>query len=58
MSPPDDTQGKCLKINQMKIKEVFKEEMNKSVKEIQENGNNYTKGLNPLKKAKKIQTNS
>jgi hypothetical protein len=42
----------------MKIKEVFKEEMNKSVKEIQENGNNYTKGLNPLKKAKKIQTNS
>ena len=40
----------------MKMTEVLKEKMNKLLKEIQENTNNWRKGINPLKKIKKIQT--
>lgn len=41
-----------LKTNFMKMVELHKEEMKKSLKEIQENTNNWRIWINPLKKAK------
>lgn len=50
-----DVQEKCIKFNLMKIIKALKEDLCKSLKEIEENTSkkNWRKWINPLQKAKK-----
>ena len=51
-----EAQEKDLKANSMRMVEIFKVEMNRLLREIQENTNNWRKRINLLMKTKKTQT--
>ena len=51
-----EAQEKDLKANSMRMVEVFNVEMNRLLREIQENTNNWRKRINLLMKTKKTQT--